>query len=57
VEEMSNDIIDEMLEEMRNEMVKESAEEVFRLHEFVHQKTEDCFKMALGDGDITRRLA
>lgn len=46
-----------MLEEMRKEMVKESAEEVFRLHEFVHQKTEDCFKMMLGDGDITKRLA
>jgi phytoene/squalene synthetase len=40
VDDLSNEIVEEMLEAMRQEMLKESAEEVSKLHDYAHQKTE-----------------
>ncbi len=37
-------------------MLKEASEEVSKLHDFAHQKTEECFKSALGEGSIYPKI-
>jgi hypothetical protein len=51
VEEVAQEVVGEMLEGMRREMVREAAEEIAKLHDYAHQKTEECFKSAFGEGD------
>jgi hypothetical protein len=41
-----------MLQIIREEMMKDAAEEVSKLHDYAHQKTEDCFRAIFGDGNI-----
>ncbi len=44
------------MEEMRFEMRKEAAEEIYKLHDYAHQKTEDCFKSIFNEGDVMQRI-
>ncbi|CAM5999412.1 unnamed protein product [Sphagnum balticum] len=37
-------------------MVKDSAEEVFKLHEYAHQRSEDCFKGIFDEGHLSKKL-
>lgn len=45
-----------MLQIIKEEMMKEAAEEVSRLHDYAHQKTEDCFRTLFGDGNIFSKI-
>lgn len=45
-----------MLESIKQEMIQEAAEEVTRLHDYAHQKTEDCFRAAFGEGKIYDKI-
>ena len=45
-----------MLEDMRDEMRKEAAEEVYKLHDYAHQKTEECFKSIFNEGEVLERI-
>lgn len=33
-----------MIKKIKQEMIKDAVEEISKTHEYVHHKTEDCFK-------------
>lgn len=45
-----------MLRDATQKMRKEAAEEVARLNELAHLKTDDCFRGVLGEGEVRGRI-
>ena len=57
VGEFSNEIVEDMMQRMQREMISEAAEELQRLNDLAHKKTEDCFKGVYGLGNVQKKLA